>query len=198
MQIDLFEILSEYAKVERQAKQRASVEALIGEGSKAIDMPEYERIKAERALKINPDRLPWAPLKIAKEYERCSVQIIVPPTVSSVERDRWEQYVCIIWDYPREGSGRVGWNQACKLMEKHRDAGEPIWTRLLRVNGKIQFLPDCIVAVEGMPGGQERNGFYYEGGLFVSYAQGQRYYETDGSGMSAEWKEWVKRERSIA
>jgi len=56
--------------------------------------------------------------------------------------------------------------------------------------------PASAPCVQGTP---TLNGFYYEQNTrkFVSYVMGRRHYETNGFGMPVEWKDKIKRERSI-
>lgn len=47
--------------------------------------------------------------------------------------------------------------------------------------------------------GARLNGMYYERstGLFVSFVQGRRYFETDGFGHAVDWKKRIQKERAI-
>jgi hypothetical protein len=165
MQLDLFEQLE---REEREARQQAYMDEVKKQAAAAelytdvISLADFERIKAERAISIDPDELPWRRI-LQSEFEKCNVLSIVPPNAisslqyslrkGSIGRDPvkthlheiWSEYNWCIWDYEPHG---VDWCGAFSLLDRSRDMGEPVWMQLTRVNGKVRFWPECIVDYE--------------------------------------------------
>lgn len=156
-QIDLFDLVNKPGPVKEKQNQPVVVEK--------IDMTDFERIKSERALKIDPDDLLWRPASMEHE-EECNVLAVIPPNAinstewgfrfgfrrgkyHNPEKDAcfnlWKEYTSAIW-WMR--FGEIDWGTAILTMERHRDSGEPVWMRATRYKGKPYFIPECIVDYE--------------------------------------------------
>ncbi|MEK4328934.1 hypothetical protein MKX70_24145 [Paenibacillus sp. FSL R7-0312] len=174
MQIDLFEILNEEKLQAQKLLESESLQERIAESRKALGWDEYEKLKSERALKIEINNLLWMPSHpnvTTSGYEHVDVKVIIPPDVlSPVEyhlrlgqnkrsdyrddplrdacRELWSSYNFAIWGYEPH---QVDWCGATKLLTRHRDAGDPIWMRLSKIGERLIYgaLPDCIVDFKG-------------------------------------------------
>lgn len=163
MQLDLYEVIH---ADENERKKRESLERYEREYADALSRygnKSYEQIKAA-SLNPTEDQLQWKPWNIFKEYEKCYVKAIIPPHALSIgeQRDRtgnkafdysaveralmkvWSDYTFRIWKCEQHG---VDWVGAYQLLRQYRDTSTPILMRLDRLDGKADFIPECIVEI---------------------------------------------------
>lgn len=95
------------------------------------------------------DLIPW---KQGNMLWRCNVLAVIPPDIKvptekgwNHGQDLWSNYTWIVWHY--EGSQRkCDWSEAIRVMQHHRDSGEPAWMQLWREpKGKCLFIPTGIL-----------------------------------------------------
>jgi hypothetical protein len=166
MQLDLMDILNEQEQEKKDVVIKQQHDKEVQEKNVVIGMDEFEKIKSEKALNIDPDKLPWKPWNLFPEYMDCDVLAVIPPNaLSSLEysfrfglhtryddpvqkayHEIWANYNRLIWHYKPHN---VDWCTAFRLLTEHRDSGKPIWMRIVRVKGQVipLFIPECIIEV---------------------------------------------------
>lgn len=161
MQLDIFDLIDNPAV----KKPEPSQYKLPEEHREVMGMAEFEQIKAEKALCLGINDLPWKRWGIDRNSGDCQAKIIIPPNAIShmtyskrfpgtrwdnqhrvMCQDIWAQYNHTIWQHKPYG---VDWCGAFRILDAHRDSGEPLWVTIWLM-GQHTFIPDCILEVDGL------------------------------------------------